>query len=364
MQVFSAEQLALRAALEAKLGGDHPAILAYQARAFAPIWIGADGRANAAAQELTRVLQNAGEHALPVSKYGGVQLQARLSSDQGAPLEAALTEAFLKYANDVKSGLLEPKKVDRELNVLPERPDPGVLIQQAGRASNMVAFLATLPPADPMYRRLVERYRAFRSVAAAEIWGPAVRKGKTLRPGNRNSRVAQVRARLTAMGDLDPNIYDEQAAGAQPNGTQIATADVQSDIPRLAFDPDLFDAPMEEALQRFQARHGLNLDGVIGPATLKQLNTSPRMRAEQIAVNLERLRWMNRNLGERYILVNLAGFTFDVMRNGKSEFNSRVVVGKARKHRTPEFSDEMTHMVINPSWYVPTSIKEKEMGLA
>ena len=117
---------------------------------------------------------------------------------------------------------------------------------------------------------------------------------------------------------------------------------------------------MVEAIRRFQARHGLNQDGAIGPATLSQLNISPRTRAEQIAVNLERLRWLNKDLGERYVLVNLAGFTMAVMNRGRAEFTSRVVVGKAEEHRTPEFSDVMEFMVINPSWYVPRSIITKE----
>ena len=147
----------------------------------------------------------------------------------------------------------------------------------------------------------------------------------------------------------------------QPTARRSPAADVTTDVPVLTFEPTLFDNHMVTALQSFQARHGLNLDGVIGPATLKQINVSPSTRAEQIAVNLERMRWKNRNLGDRYILVNLAGFTMDVMVNGKSDFSQRVVVGKARKHRTPEFSDEMTHMIINPSWYVPTSIARDEI---
>ncbi|MEM7057788.1 MAG: L,D-transpeptidase family protein [Pseudomonadota bacterium] len=353
---LSAEALALRTALEGRLGRDSAALTAYAARNYKPIWLNEDGSTNAAAKVLTEFLSRASEHALPAAKYKGAALTARLG-ERGPRLEADLTAAFLSYAGDVKTGFLTPRRIDRELHIFPETPDEGFLIERAGRAADMAAFLDELAPSDPLYRRLIERYAAFRSIAGQEIWGPSVSKGRTLRPGNRNSRVAQVRARLTAMGDLDPNVYDQRAAD---DGTKVAAANVTTDVPVQSFDADLFDDPMVEALQRFQARHGLNLDGVIGPATLRQLNVSPRTRAEQIAVNLERLRWMNRDLGERHILVNLASFTFDVMHNGKSEFHSRAVVGK-KKHKTPEFSDEMTHMVINPTWYIPTSIKEKEI---
>ncbi len=118
---------------------------------------------------------------------------------------------------------------------------------------------------------------------------------------------------------------------------------------------------MEEALKRFQARHGLNQDGLIGPATLAQLNVSPRERAEQIAVNLERLRWLNGQLGERYILVNQAGFEMQVIEHGRPVFASRVIVGESGEHETPEFSEMMTHMIVNPSWHVPMSIARNEI---
>ena len=358
---LSAEALAIKTALERKLGSGSTAILGYAQRGFKPVWLDESGAPNQAARTLVQVLSNADDHALPVAKYQGASLAGRLSS--GSPqLEADLTAAYLAYAQDVSSGLLEPRDVDRELYL--DRPvrDPGLLISNAAKASNMAAFLDSLPPQDPAYRRLVERYAAFRTMAAQDIWGAPVSKGRTLRPGNKNARVAAARARLTAMGDLDPNVYDTLGqTGTATDGTQVAANDVQTDVPVRAFEPDHFDEPMVQALQRFQLRHGLNLDGVIGPATLKQLNISPRTRAEQIAVNLERMRWMNRDLGRRHILVNLAGFTMAVINEGREEFTSRVVVGKARKHRTPEFSETMTHMVVNPSWYVPTSIAQKEI---
>src|SRR5690606_35761957 len=96
-------------------------------------------------------------------------------------------------------------------------------------------------------------------------------------------------------------------------------------------------------------------------ATLAQLNMSPRERAEQIAVNLERHRWLNGKLGDRYILVNAAGFEMWVIENGRAVFSSRVINGEAGRWETPEFSETMTHMVVNPTWYVPMSIARQEI---
>lgn len=350
---------ALRSEISATFGADSAVAQAYAARAFAPVWLTEDGKVGASARALVAALKGAPRHALPAAKYRGTELEAELASPTWA-LEARLTRFYLAYAQDVKSGILTPRKLDRELHVFPERPVASSLLQEAARATDMAAFLDALSPQGPGYRRLLARYEAFRSVAAQDIWGTPISQGRTLRPGDQHRRVPEVRRRLAALGDLDASTYDQQDNLAA-DGTLLATNEVTTDVPLPIFESTEFDQPMVEALRSFQARHGLNRDGVLGPATLAQLNISPQTRARQIAVNLERMRWMNRDLGERHILVNLAGFTMAVMNRGETEFTSRVVVGKARKHRTPEFSDEMTHMVINPSWYVPTSIAQEEL---
>jgi L,D-transpeptidase YcbB len=356
------EAAALRDALTARLAGPQKTALSvYAARGFQPIWMAPDGTAGDAALILVDFLGRADEHALPLAKYRADELGRRLTGTPGdaAALEAELTAAFLAYARDLSSGLLEPEKVDRNLHEVPLRPDPVMLLNGAAMSPNLAAYLDGLAPSDPLYRRLVERYRAFRSIAGADIWGPPVSPGSTLRLGDRGPRVAQARARLTAMGDLDPNAYVARAA--ELDGARVATAEITTDAPVRSFDPGYFDQPMEEALKRFQARHGLNQDGLIGPATAAQLNVSPRQRAEQIAVNLERLRWLNGHLGDRYILVNQAGFEMQVIEHGRPVFASRVIVGESGDHETPEFSELMTHLIVNPSWHVPMSIARNEI---
>ncbi|MEL6794532.1 MAG: L,D-transpeptidase family protein, partial [Pseudomonadota bacterium] len=111
----------------------------------------------------------------------------------------------------------------------------------------------------------------------------------------------------------------------------------------------------------FQRRHGLNDDGVAGRRTIAALNATAAERTEQVIVSLERLRWMNKELGQRHVHVNLADFTVKLIEDGEVAFQERVVVGKARRHRTPEFSDEMTYMVFNPIWHVPYSIASEEI---
>src|SRR4030042_4851542 len=101
--------------------------------------------------------------------------------------------------------------------------------------------------------------------------------------------------------------------------------------------------------------HGLETDGVVGPLTLKMLNVSAKERVRQLELNMERMRWSFRDLGQRYIIVNIADFELYVVENGEILFNMKVVVGKPFR-QTPVFSKKMTYIVINPSWNVPKSI--------
>ncbi|MEM0942362.1 MAG: peptidoglycan-binding protein, partial [Pseudomonadota bacterium] len=336
---------------------------AYEARGFAPIWLGENGP-SAAATAYLEALGQADRHALPVERYGREELRARLADLRDldlaarAALEADLTASFLAYARDLNSGALVPRKVDRELHVYPERPEPHTLITGLGDATDPARWLAELAPQDPVYARLVARYETYRMLADGAAWGESLPKRRTLREGERSDLVPLLRDRLTAMGYLED---DRQVQGTLLIASNETANDAENGLVEEAVDPNRYDPALVAAVTQFQARHGLNQDGVVGPATRAALNVEPGFRAAQIAVNLERMRWLNRDLGAKHILVNLAAFEFDVLEDGKSVFNSRTVVGKARKHRTPEFSDEMDHMVINPTWFVPRSIAREEI---
>jgi murein L,D-transpeptidase YcbB/YkuD len=122
-----------------------------------------------------------------------------------------------------------------------------------------------------------------------------------------------------------------------------------------------YDTSIQAAVQQFQLAHGLAADGVAGPGTMAEINKSVEQRLQSVIVAMERERWMNRERGKRHILVNIPDFTAKVIDNGKVTFQTRSVVGANRDDRpTPEFSDVMEFMVINPSWYVPRSIVTKE----
>ncbi len=326
----------------------------YSERSFRPFWFDADGRPNSSATALLAWVGSADAHALPPARYRRGELAARLAalpsvtSPDHAAREIELTELFLTYARDLSSGVLDPRRIDRRIDVAPHRPDAAVLLAGLDAADDVRTYLAGLAPASADYTRLLELYAALRDIAATGGWGERVAPGPTLRLGDRDPRVLQLRRRLTTMGDLPPS---ERVAAAQ---TMIDAATAEND-------PLLFDTALDAAVRRFQARHGLNTDGIVGHATLAAINISAEERARQAAVNLERMRWLNYDLGQRHIMVNTAAFTMTVVEDGRAIFTTRAVVGQARDHQTPEFNDELEFVVINPLWHVPRSIATEEI---
>jgi murein L,D-transpeptidase YcbB/YkuD len=174
----------------------------------------------------------------------------------------------------------------------------------------------------------LERYR---QIAKAGGW-PQLPATLKLKPGQSNRSIPLLARRLSVTGDF---------SGSPPDGQTTYGADLQ------------------EAVKRFQRRHGLTDDGVVSAATLAQMNVPVDRRIEQIALNLERWRWLPRQLGDRHILVNIPEYRLEVWDHDAVPLSMRVVVGK-KSTPTPIFNDEMTHVVFAPYWNVPTDIAANE----
>jgi murein L,D-transpeptidase YcbB/YkuD len=338
----------------------------YAERGHAPLWLDAEGLPGAQADALFAALNEAESHGLPVAAHAlDSDALSRAATDPvaAAMLELRLTRLFLSHARNLASGVLEPRRVDAQLQVRPVRPEPADLLVRLDAASSAPAMLAALAPADPDYARVRARLAQVRSLPA-DAWGPQVPSGATLRLGDRSDRVVTLRARLAALGDMGPEGAPEALAPGHQPDHRVAANDIVTDValrsPDSVADPRLYDHALALGVERFQARHGLNRDGMVGPATRAALNHQPADRARQMAVTLERMRWMNRDLGRQHVMVNLAGYEMVLVADGETLFTSRVVIGKPR-HQTPEFSDEMEHMVINPTWFVPSSIAHEEI---
>lgn len=348
-------QAALMAAAVA--AGDEAVAQVYAAHGWAPLWLG--DRPERVAQGLLAAFEGAESHGLP-PVVDAADLRARLDDLRGAvdpeqravktaALDVALSLAAARYGTALASGALTPRKVDAEIHVDPPRPDVVAMLTAIADAPEPRRALDAMAPADPGYEALRARLAAFRALAASGGWQAPTPDVRVLRPGDRGPAVAEMRRRLIELGDAEAAAPVKVAAAGQASDSHAAAAEA------------LFDPALEEAVRRFQRRHGLNDDGVAGARTFDAMAESAATRMRQIAVNLERMRWMNRDLGDRRIVVNLADYRMQVVLGGQVVQDMRVVVGEAKKHRTPEFSDVMTHMVVNPTWNVPYSIATKEI---
>ncbi|WP_415183973.1 L,D-transpeptidase family protein [Phaeovulum sp.] len=304
----------------------------YAGRDYQPIWTTESDAVRRGA--FFAALAGADNHGLPAKRYDAAGLKARFgalqSERQRGLLEVAMSAAFLSYAQDIQTGALDPVRVDPGIvREIPRRDRESILTAFA--ASDAAEFLRGLPPKAPQYAQLMRAKLDLERAIGQGGWGAPV-SAKALRPGDTGGAVIALRNRLFAMG------YLSRSAAAS------------------------FDGNLQKAVQKFQMDNGLTADGVAGEGTLLEVNRTPQERLQSVIVAMERMRWMNGvDLGKRHIWVNLPDFSVRVVDNGKVTFESVTVVGQnIPDRRSPEFSDEMEMMVVNPSWNVPRSITVKE----
>jgi len=305
----------------------------YRANTYTPIWTGQGPEDAKRRTALFMALKQAGDHALPVGAYEIDRLIAALSDirserDLGR-LEVDLSRTFLRYAHDIQTGVLTPKKVDSGIvRDVPLRNRTELL--QEISTSEPQAFLHTLPPKSPEYARLMKAKVLLDRQLGRGGWGEQV-PAKALKPDDSGNAVVMLRNRMIAMG------YMRRSASSS------------------------YDGALQKAVHLYQYDNGLDTDGVAGPGTMTEINKQIEDRLPNIIVAMERERWMNIPRGKRHVWVNLTDFTAAIMDNDQVTFKTRSVIGKDTfDRRSPEFSDTMEYMEINPYWNVPRSIAVNE----
>jgi murein L,D-transpeptidase YcbB/YkuD len=314
----------------------------YERREFLPAW-SVDGKLRPEVEELLTALAASGNDGLRAEDYRPVALEriaaamrSRPEAGRLADLDLLLSDAFLAFAAHLRNGKVNPAAIYRDCALKPDAADLAQVLEEALAADRLREALAGLAPPHSGYARLREALGRYRRIAArggSELVPP----GPTLRAGDRGERIAALRARLA----------------------EAALSDAAEPVPPGEV-PDVFDAPLEEAARGFQRRHGLESDGVVGPATLAELNQRAEDHISQLEVNLERWRWIPRDLGRRHVRVNIAAFRLEAVDEGRTALDMGVIVGKPYT-RTPIFSSAMNAVVLNPSWYVPQSIAANEL---
>ncbi|MCV2875737.1 L,D-transpeptidase family protein [Rhodobacteraceae bacterium XHP0102] len=341
----------------AALMAEHPDIFEFYAnRDFAPIWTGAGEVFAARRAVLLQALAEAGDHALPVGEYGVDALRAQFDTELTMISEINAARVFLAYAQDLNAGVLEPSELAEDIYKTAPRQSSQALLDGFASADNPMIYLQNLAPQHPQYAQLQQAMFALERIVADGGWGAPVAAAR-LELGDQGEDVQALQHRLRAMGYLPP--VARPVPSSEPAREVVENASqTREDV---AQDSAVFDATTLAAVMQFQADHGLTQDGIAGPNTLAALNVDATSRLRDVILGLERQRWMNIERGARHILVNIPDFHATVVDNDIVTFSTRSVVGHPdpRRH-TPEFSDVMEYMVINPSWTVPRSITIRE----
>jgi murein L,D-transpeptidase YcbB/YkuD len=314
---------------------------AYADRENAPLWVDA-GRPHGDARALVDAVVDAESEGLRVGEYDLAGLQGALDRAYGdakakdaavalAELDLRLTNLFVSYGRDLLAGRLDPARVDRDWYIRTRRDAADSAIRTALRSNDLSASLRDLAPERPDYDALVAELGRLRAVEAAGGW-PKV--SGPMKAGASGPEVTALRARLAASGDLD------SSAMSSPG----------------------FDASLAEAVGKFRARHGLPAEGGLDAAAVAALNVPASRRIQQLELNLERLRWLPREFGDRYVMVNVPDFQLYAYDAGKQVFDMRVVVGEEYDQETPVFADTLTYVEFRPYWNVPRSIVVEEIA--
>lgn len=281
-------------------------------------------------------LADAEEDGLNPADYpvdGLIDLRDSVTADDAfvaAQAELYFSAFFVAYAADLKIGRVTPQKVDPNLFRSRKTVDVLRVLSDLKKQREPAQFLSTFESRNPHYRALKAMLTLYRGMAESQEW-PEIAQGANVKPGATDPRIPQVRQRLMLMGD-----HQGGGLGA-------------------AYDDDTV-----AAMMRFQKRHGLEAKGLIGKQTILALNVTPAERVRQIVLNMERWRWMPEELGDHHYMVNLAAFELQDVQQDDTVERMNVVVG-AVATQTPEFSDELEYVEINPTWTVPYSIATKEM---
>jgi len=309
----------------------------YSRREFTPAWTD-----NSKIEDYVQLVGRAYEEGLEPNDYlyselSGLVADYRQSPDDAVlqgKLDVLLTESLGRYGNHLVYGKVDPAQLDENWNwsQSSDGRDPAALVQQAIASNSITLFIDNFLDRGPLYQRMRVVLAEYRNLKKIGGW-PLIDTGATLRPGMEDERIPVIRTRLAVTGDLP---------GSEDNQSRI------------------FDAALEQGVSAFQDRHNLDADGVIGVQTLAAMNVTVDERIDQIRVNLERLRWVVRDLEDEFVVTNIASFRTHLVRDREVIWSGRSQVGRFYR-QTPVFTAKIKYLQFNPTWTVPPGILTKDI---
>ena len=314
----------------------------YRASGYAPAWL----RGNEPSPQALTMMQrfrDAWKKGLESEDYDASRWEGRSQSLERpdadiAAFDVALTVDAMRYISDLRIGRINPRHVNFGLSVEHKKYDLAQFLRnRILQAADPGTALATVEPPFAGYQRteaaLARYVKLARESDVAKLPVPAT----AVKPGQSYDGLAPLARFLRLVGDLPPG----------PNGTET---------------PQVYDGQLVEAVKRFQGRHGLDADGVLGPATVQALNVPLAERVRQLQLTLERWRWLPEEFSAPPIIVNIPDFRLRALDAGNAvAMEMRVVVGAALRTETPVFTRDMTYVVFRPYWNVPPGLMRRSI---
>ncbi|WP_373056581.1 murein L,D-transpeptidase [Zunongwangia sp. H14] len=315
---------------ELKLANPEAVAKYYKSQNFAPAW-----KNKALRKELLENVQSISKEGLDPTDYHFEYLKksladpANLDKQEKGQLEILLTDSFYRLLHDLYYGKLNPKELFEIWDLKKDSINIPQLMKETFSEASITKTLNSVKPHHQVYSGLKKSLAEYASTSEENI--TTVNEGPTIKPGENDPRIPSVVKRLK---ELDFSV--------EKDSTTAYTTGIQ------------------DAVKNFQQKYGLEIDGIIGRSTIRNLNKTQTDRRKQILANLERWRWFPRDFGNHYIMVNIPDFELTVVRDGDTVAKHKVMVGvQARK--TPVFSDEIEYVVYNPTWTIPPTIKKNDV---
>jgi len=318
----------------------------YEKAGYALEW-SRGGKPTQQALDLIGILQQAGNKGLDSKDYDGERWPARVKAlspaspkDENALVnfDVAMTVSGMRYSSDLHLGKVDPRTLHTDFE--PERNEYDLcdfLLKRVAPAANVSDAFAKLEPPYLGYQRTLQALQVYMKLAGEEKLDPLPTVSKPISPGQPYAAVPQMVERLKFLGDLPAS---------------ATTAE----------DPQIYKGDVVEGVKRFQARHGLDPQGKLGPQTIAELNRPLSYRVEQLRLTLERWRWLPHNFEQPPILVNIPEFLLrGYNEQGKVAVSMPVVVGRALRTETPVMEEDMKYLIFWPYWNVPPSILRNEI---
>ena len=326
----------------------------YAGRQFAPVWI-RDGRLTAGAKAAIARMKNASADALDPTDYPVPEFATFTGADALAAGDIKLTHSVMTFARHLAVGRIAPTRVSAEVDYGTHTPDPADILKRIPDARDVNAALNGFEPPHEGFKALKAKLAELRGNGARAEADDRIANGPALKPGDKDARVPQLRERLGV------------AFAAQPEAVQVRDRRTgRIKLVKVSKDDNkaaelVYDRALFNAIKNVQARADIKPTGVIDNRTLAAINgPSSSQKADTIAANMERWRWLPRDLGKAYVMVNIPDFTLKVVHDDRPVWHTKIVAGKPQTP-TPLLTAPMDNVVVNPSWYVPQSIIQNEL---